>query len=178
MGKRSDFERSPKDQYYTWSERPYQTIKHFLPYGSTFAEPCCGKMHMVDHLEGMGYRCNWASDIDASHPIPKLDALELTSEHVKDCQYIVTNPPWTRSILHPLIEHFSSLKPTWLLFDMGWVATEQSIPYMRHCKIIVPNPRIKWIKDSKHGSLDDTVWYLFDKSWMAGYTMLYPRQEE
>lgn len=177
MGKRSDFKRVEKDQYYTWSPKPYQTIEKFLPKGSTFAEPCCGRGDMVDHLENIGMKCNWLSDIDAKPPFMKFDALSLTDKHIRDCEYIITNPPWTRDILHQMIIHFTSLRKTWLLFDAGWACTKQAIPYLKHCKVMVPNPRFKWIEDSEHGAKDDTAWYLFDKSWMADYTKFYPRVE-
>jgi hypothetical protein len=40
----------------------------------------------------------------------------------------ITNPPWDRKILHRLIERFSAVGPTWLLFDADWMHTKQSAP--------------------------------------------------
>ena len=42
-----------------------------------------------------------------------------------------------------MIEHFKSLKPTWLLFDADWMHTRQSVhlyemmKYIKYCSMIV-----------------------------------------
>ena len=69
-------------------------------------------------------------DIDPRHPtVSQADALVVTwgpevIQH-QNCVFI-TNPPWDRKVLHPLIVHLSDQAPTWLLFDMliGSNATE------------------------------------------------------
>jgi hypothetical protein len=95
----------------------------------------------------------------------KMDALNVTLEavNVSGADYIITNPPWDRKILHPMIEHFSSMRPTWLLFDADWMHTKQSTPYMDYCQKIVPVGRVKWIPDSKMTGKDNAAWYLFDQ---------------
>ena len=62
MGKRSDFERKPRDFYPTPIEAVYPLLPH-LPEGFTFAEPCAGNGALIDHLETKG-TCMWASDIE------------------------------------------------------------------------------------------------------------------
>ena len=42
----------------------------------------------------------------------------------------ITNPPWRRDVLHPIIVNLSDQAPTWLLLDAGWVHTRQSVPYL------------------------------------------------
>mgnify|MGYP001315553657 CR=1 FL=1 len=93
--------------------------------------------------------------------IKKVDALSHGYSH---CDYIITNPPWNRKILHPMIEHFVDQKPTWLLFDADWVHTKQSIPYISILKKIVSIGRVQWIPNSKATGKDNCCWYLFDSS--------------
>jgi hypothetical protein len=74
---------------------------------------------------------------------------------------IITNPPWDRTLLHPLIEKLSDLRPTWLLFDADWVHTKQSINYLPRLRKIVSIGRVKWF--DKTAGKDNSCWYLFDK---------------
>jgi hypothetical protein len=53
MGKRSSFERIPRDFYPT----PLKAVLPLIPYlrgVRTFAEPCCADGALVRHLEGFG----------------------------------------------------------------------------------------------------------------------------
>ena len=87
--------------------------------------------------------------------------------HHFDCigpGYIITNPPWSVYLLHPLIEHFSAMRPTWLLIYADWMHTRQSAPFMPWCRKIVSVGRVKWIPDSKMTGKDNCVWMLFDQS--------------
>ena len=60
-----------------------------------------------------GLRCVYAGDIATGQ-----DALaRSTSTAAPDA--IITNPPYTRPLMHPLIEHFQRIAPTWLLLDYG-----------------------------------------------------------
>ena len=62
MGKRSDFERKPRDFYPT----PMEAVEPLLPHlseGFKFAEPCAGNGALIEHLETKGV-CMWASDIE------------------------------------------------------------------------------------------------------------------
>ena len=45
------------------------------------------------------------------------DALELGYYDAADA--IITNPPYTREVMHRLIAHFQRIAPTWLLLDYG-----------------------------------------------------------
>lgn len=166
MGKRSNFKRRPQDAYDTPVEAVVPLIGH-LRYWEypvfRFWEPCAGSYNLcalLEHLPGM--QSVGASDISPRHAhVEKRDAL-LTKAPAVD--YIITNPPWTRSILHPMIEHFSAMRPTWLLFDADWAHTKQSAPYMKWCHKIVSVGRVKWIPDSPHTGKDNCAWYLFDQS--------------
>ena len=74
----------------------------------------------------------------------------------------ITNPPWRRDVLHPIIVNLSDQAPTWLLIDAGWVHTRQSAPYLPRLRTIVSVGRVKWIKDSPFTGKDDCAWHLFD----------------
>ena len=160
MGKRSYFERKPRDFYPTPIEAVKPLIPH-MPRKFTFAEPCAGDGALCRHLEHYGGVCMWASDIDPQlEGIHKNDYSEIGYNELIESEYIITNPPWDRAILHPMIEHLSKQKPTWLLFDADWMHTKQSIPYLRYLHKIVSVGRIKWFGNTT--GKDNCAWYLFD----------------
>ena len=161
MGKRSSFERIERDFYPT----PFEAVKPLLPYLLTnvenYAEPCAGDGTLIIHLSNH-VDCLWASDIDPqANDIDKKDALEVNENDLQDVDMIITNPPWSRNLLHPMIDHFRKLKPTWLLFDAGWMFTKQAKEFLPYCETILTVGRLKWIPDSKYTGKDDCCWYLF-----------------
>lgn len=160
MGKRSDFERVERDFYPT----PKEALIPLLPYLNdvhTFAEPCAGDGQLVGLLQREGFKCNHASDVEPRdtniQQIDVLDNFQINSTS----DVIITNPPWDRKILHPMIDVFKSVLPTWLLFDADWMHTKQSIPYIKYCSDIVSVGRLKWIPDSKMTGKDNCSWYRF-----------------
>lgn len=175
MGKRSNFERKERDFYPT----PYEAVLPLMPHWVgitpgviTFVEPCAGDFSLVEHImiasrRNISARC---FDIEPRHKnVKQKDALTLVEEdlvvfdtYVDRYDYIVTNPPWDRKILHPMIDHFRSLRPTWLLFDADWMHTKQASPYLEYCSKIVSVGRVKWIPDSKMTGKDNCAWYLFE----------------
>lgn len=156
MGKRSSFERVERDFYPTPLKAVEPLIPH-LPDNCMFSEPCAGNGALVDHLKSLGHNCIWESDISPMRTMFKADALSLLYLN----GIIITNPPWTRSILHRMIVHFSNMRPTWLLFDADWAHTKQAIPYLPRLRKIVAVGRVKWIPDSKHTGKDNCAWHLF-----------------
>lgn len=161
MSKRTpDLERKPRDLYET-PERPVAPLLPFLPKGTRFVEPCAASGLLVGHLEGAGHWCVAASDIHPLNPdYGTLDALQLPRP--PDGTMIITNPPWSRELLHPMIVHFSDLAPTWLLFDADWAHTGISKPYRERCRKIVSVGRVKWVfEGSKVPGFDNAAWYEF-----------------
>lgn len=160
MGKRSSFERRERDFYPT----PYEAVVpllRFLDEGTRFCEPCAGDGALVDHLTKHGHICARARDIDPRRDdIDRKDALTTLTGNI-DC--FITNPPWSRDVLHPLITHLSDQAPTWLLFDADWIHTRQAAPYLNRLRLIVAVGRVKWIPDSKFTGKDNCCWYLFDR---------------
>jgi len=164
MGKRSSFKRVERDFYPTPREAVLPLLPH-LEYGTAFSEPCAGDGALIHHLEAHGMscveasdiepRCDWIDRIDANGPIFSIGG---------SVDSIITNPPWDRKILHPMIERFSALCPTWLLFDSDWIHTRQSAPFQPYLRKIVSVGRVKWIPDSKMTGKDNCQWHLFDQS--------------
>lgn len=163
MVKRSDFERVERDFYPT----PYEAVLPLFPHlhdVDGFAEPCAGDGILAEHLEGAGHECAWWSDIEpqGKYTIDRMDYRELGYIHLRQSSHIITNPPWDRKLLHPMIRHFAQLKPTWLLFDADWMHTRQSAEFMPWLVKVVSVGRVKWIPDSKMTGKDNCAWYLFD----------------
>ena len=138
MGKRSTFERIPRDFYPT----PQRAVPPLIPHlrgVRSFAEPCCGDGALVRHLESLGLRCAYAGDIATGQ-----DALAARPT-TAPLDAIITNPPYTRPLMHALIAHFQRIAPTWLLLELDWAATKQAIPYLTNCSDIVTIGRLRWI---------------------------------
>ena len=154
MGKRSNFERREADFYPT----PRAAVVPLIPRLRgirTFAEPCAGEGDLIRHLESFGLRCVFAGDLRTGQ-----DALDCDDYGAVDA--IITNPRYTRQLMHRLIAQFQCIAPTWLLLDCDWAATKQAAPYMPHCSDIVTIGRVKWIEGSKYTGKDNHAWYRFD----------------
>lgn len=169
MGKRSAFDRAPRDFYPTPAPAVAPLLPHLAP-ATHFIEPCAGDGALVDHLQAAGHTCTWESDIEPQRSMFKADALKLF--YVNGT--IITNPPWARAILHPMITHFSAQRPTWLLFDADWIHTRQAAAFMPWLRKVVSVGRVKWIPDSKMTGKDNCAWYLFDQN-SEGATILIGR---
>ena len=161
MGKRSDFERVPRDFYPTPIEAVRPLVPH-LPDKGLFGEPCAGDGRLIRHIEELtGMLGYWMTDIE-----PMADFVgdgDATTDKIVGCDVVITNPPWNRKILHPIIENLSDQLPTWLLFDADWIHTKQSVPYLTRLKKVVSIGRVKWIEGSKSVGKDNCCWYLFSK---------------
>jgi hypothetical protein len=127
----------------------------------SFAEPCCGDGTLVRHLESYGLRCICQGDISAGQ-----DALAIDTYGGADS--VITNPPWTRKPLHPLIRHLQLIAPTWLLLDQDWSGTKQAAPYLMSCSDILPIGRQIWIPGTTMHGKDNAAWYRFDAGHAAG----------
>lgn len=162
MGKRSDFERRKNDAYQTPAPAVAPLIPHLRGI-STFAEPCCGEGRLITTLERYGLECTYRGDIETGQ-----DALVDPSLSLGRFDAIITNPPWTREILHPMIQRFQEIAPTWLLFDADWIHTRQAVPFIDQCSHIVSVGRVKWIEDSKFTGKDNAAWHRFHAQHTGG----------
>lgn len=163
MGKRSNFARVERD-YYPTPAAAVKPLLEFIGQGPyVFAEPCAGDGALVRHLEAAGHTCAYASDINPLHPDIAPHSWDKTPWlALPQLDYFITNPPWARDILHPMITGLSNIAPTWLLFDADWMHTKQAAPYLDRLRYIVSVGRVKWIANSPHTGKDNCCWYLFD----------------
>lgn len=163
MSKRApQFERRERDYYPTPEAAVRPLLAHLEP-GTRFVEPCAGDGRLIDYLTGAGHVCVDAWDIEPRRADIACDdaKIALHPEFLgADCY--ITNPPWDRSILHPIIRNLAKHRPTWLLFDADWIHTRQAAPFMPILRRIVSVGRVKWIEDSPHTGKDNACWYLFD----------------
>ena len=162
MGKRSDFERKERDFYPTPRKAVEPLIPHIAESGKKWLEPCAGAGDLIDHIQILTDKtCMEAYDIEPQRDdIMELDFFDLeVGSHI---DLVITNPPWDRKILHPMLEHARTFPcPTWFLFDADWAHTNQAKPYLEYCDMIVAVGRVKWIEDSKHTGKDNCCWYRF-----------------
>jgi len=174
MGKRSEKPRIDKDRYFTHDQRAI--VPQFIERvrGKSYAEPCYGEGDLEDLLMDVA-TCKWRSDIVPFGNIKQDNALNITKRQLEGCDLIITNPPWSRPILHDMISHFSKMKPTWLLFDADWMHTKQSARYMKYCREIISVGRLNWIPGTKTVGKDNVAWYFFDRKWF-GPTQFYGRE--
>jgi len=162
MGKRSDLEKIPKDWYPTIDP---DAVTPLLPYirGKTFGEPFYGDGDLEDLLMDVA-TCKWRSDIRetvlSSKVMPATDVLEYD---LRDCDLIISNPPFTRSVLLPCIDHLITLKPTWLLLPADSMHVQYMGPYMKRCELVLSIGRLCWfpVKGKKVKGYDNYCWYKF-----------------
>lgn len=160
MGKRSNFARRPQDAYDT----PFKGVPALIPHlvgVRRFAEPCAGQGYLIRHLTRFGLDCAYSSDIKEG-----VNALDVNDFGKIDA--IISNPPWSREVMHPMILHFQAIAPTWLLFDADWAFTAQATPFLDQCSHIVSVGRMKWIEGSKHQGMDSVAWYRFHGQHVGG----------
>ena len=164
MGKRSNFKRRRNDLYRTPASPVIDLMPH-LPRTFRFCEPCAADGTLIDHLRRIGGTCEAALDINPGRgDVRQGNALRWVHTHryLRRADYIITNPPWSRELLHPLIRRFCWQMPTWLLFDADWIHTKQAIDYIPMLRKIVSVGRVKWIENSASTGKDNCCWYLFD----------------
>lgn len=159
MGKRSDKERIPHDFYATTDLKALAPEFTKNIRGKSYAEPCYGEGDLENLLRDFAL-CEWRSDIrTTTSGCYTLDASCLSKESIDRCDLIITNPPYTRNVLLPMIEKFISLKPTWLLLPADYMHNVYFGDYMSRCSKVVSIGRLKWFKDSPHTSTDNYAWY-------------------
>jgi hypothetical protein len=169
--------RRKHDAYDTPAHAVSELLKHLLP-GTRFIEPCAGKGDLIRHLEAAGHVCVGSFDVaprslEGGRIIGTGNAITQTDLDDFGASCIITNPPWSRHLLHPIIENLSNQLPTWLLFDADW-PNNAKIPMslLDRCERIVPQGRIRWLlgdeADKGHGGKDNAAWYRFDATHSGG----------
>jgi hypothetical protein len=155
MGKRSDFPRIERDSYST----PLAAVLPLLPQlppKTRFVEPCCGGAALIGHLVGAGHICVGRYDL------PEHDAC-VTRYFVPKGAIFISNPPWSRPVMHRIIANLSDQALAWLLIDWDWLATLQAAPYLDRLRQVVIIGRVKWIEGSEFTGKDSCCWCLFGR---------------
>jgi hypothetical protein len=167
MGKRSEgFTRFPQDAY----QSPIEAVRPLLPHlspGTAFVEPCCGEGKLIAHLVGAGHTCVGRYDLpcDAREHRYRLEAGDI----------FITNPPWKREVMHPIIVNLSDQADTWILLEWDWLATLQSGPFGARMRKIIPFGRLKWVPGTEHLGKQNHAWVLFSRPVLEP-TIFIPRQ--
>lgn len=170
MAKRStgQFARRKHDLYRTWDKRALPPLLPHLKPGTRFIEPCAGHGDLIKQLADAGHHCVAAFDIKPPRvtvaPLPAFEKADATKDVIGrgiDFDCYITNPAWTRQILHAIILNLYWQKETWLLFDADWLHTEQSRPYLPLLRQVVSVGRLKWFEGSKNDGKDNCAWYRF-----------------
>ncbi len=178
MGKRSEFEKVPRD-YYPTPEDAFRPIVKYLEEGMTFCEPCAGDGRLVSYIEKLvpDSLCLLAMDIEPQADyIIQGDSSVLTNESVDNCDVIITNPPYTWSVLSPMMDRWLALNcVTILLLPADFMHNKRFAKYLKHCNLIVSIGRVKWIEDSKMTGVDNYAWYFFTPE-EAGETVFKGRE--
>lgn len=180
--------RARHDFYATIDPRAVAALRpHIVDVGFTYAEPCAGDGDLIELLRPFGVECAWAMDIEPRRrSIAVGNAFDLSADDVAGVDCFITNPPWSRPVLHGLIVHLSRLRPTWMLFDAGWMFSGQARPYLATCTDIVAVGRLRWFppkpkpmratsesdadykkrcrKARGDDATSDCAWYRFDAS--------------
>ena len=179
MGKRTPVDerkaRKEANKHDLWPT-PYHGILPLLPWlgpKTHFLEPCAGDGRLIGYLQEHGHICEGAWDIEPQDEcIRKLDARHLITGLPYDRYVFISNPPWTREILHALIRHLLIQHPVWFLFDADWAHTKQAHELLKFCKLVVSAGRIKWLEgqdtDKGHSPMDNCAWYFFTNRRGAG----------
>lgn len=174
MAKRSEFKRIEKDAYQTIDNRAFPPL---LPHirGLRYAEPCFGAGLLVDGFKEVfpSLTCTYRADIETGECAITGTGLD---DRRDDYDYILTNPPWGRKLLHPMIDRFSNLAPTFLLFDSDWAFTKQAKPYLSKCYKIVTVGRLKWIPGTTMSGKDNVAWFCFDPNHDGSPPLFYGKQ--
>lgn len=171
MGKRSEFPRLVGDRYLTIDPDPVRRLQPFLPRNVSYAEPCAGNGDLVGHMDFFGHLCVYGCDVKPGKQwISKRDAMTLDRRWLRTsgAQMFVTNLPWTRELLHPLIDHLTKLLPLWTILDSDWAHTGQAAPYIDRCARIVSLGRVQWMPGTTGAGFDNCAWYFFPSQPHSG----------
>lgn len=167
MGKRSNFEKKHRDKYYTIDPKASLSLSQLLGVQKIkYAEPCVGDGSLVDLL-GDNFECVWASDIEPDGRYSddmSMGAEDITKEQMDavEAEYIITNPPFTRNILLPIIDHFVyDLKiDTAFLLPSNIIHNKYFCEYVTDAAFIKSMGRLYFEENMIRGK-DDYVWILW-----------------
>jgi hypothetical protein len=175
LGKREAVkkERLPRDYYGTIDPDAVVPLLPFIE-GKIYVEPCAGSGQLIKLVGDGTSFCSAAYDIDPQEDfVVQKNCLFLTENNVEGVDCFVTNPPFSRTMLEPIIEHLSSLRPTWLLLPADMMHNKYMSKYLAYCSYILSVGRLYWFLDDagkKVKGVDNYAWYCFDQEAMFIHT--------
>jgi hypothetical protein len=163
MAKRGEkFERSPRDLYETVDPRAVAALLPYVDRALPFVEPCAGAGALVDGLLAAGLVCWGALDIEPLRDgIAMLDARAV---RLNAGEQVITNPPFTRPLMHAIMWHCAAQVPSWFLVEADWLITQQAGEILRkHGAEVVAVGRLRWFRegdprDKGNDPMDNFVW--------------------
>lgn len=159
-----------RDLWSTIDPRCIPPLLPHLPRGGRYAEPMAGEARLIRMLEPH-IACAWAADLKPM--APGIEARDVFASQIGDADLYISNPPWTRKVLHQIIVHLSDQAPTWLLFDTDWLVTNQAGAFMERCRKVVYTGRLIWIEGTTNAGFQACAWYLFDKPITGSHPTFY-----
>lgn len=157
--------RTLSNAVWTPPEAATPLFPHLAPV-TRFIEPCAGAGDLIHVLEGAGHVCSMAFDIAPPADVAHITGVADARTHDFRAMFaphltIITNPPWDRDLLHPIIANLAAQFPTWLLFQSDWRCTEQSTPFRPYMRRTLDIGRVSWMRNGQSG-FENCTWYLFD----------------
>ncbi len=153
MGKREDVKlpRKDRDKYYTIDPVAAKALAPHVM-GVRYIEPCYGGGNLVKLLQDHTYAGLVSiGDIDNG-----VDA-RVWQYSTANATHFITNPPFKRDVLLPIIDNLSSQLPTWLLLPADMIHNLYMKPYMAKCSHIVSVGRMYW-EENKVKGVDNFCW--------------------
>ncbi len=183
MSKRDDkHDRVERDFYPT----PAEVTLRLAPYLTdvkTFGEPMAGDGAIIRPLEGLKKICAYAADIAPQGRFLEQgglvkDVFDTTAHDFRDCNVLVTNPPWPSPLKNrtinqhaegsgsptvQIIQHLIQFKkPVWMLLSADMAHNGYFREHLwAHCRLIVSVGRVMWMPNTNTKSMDNNCWYCF-----------------
>jgi hypothetical protein len=128
-----------------------------------FVEPCAGDGALVRALRLHGIACRVAFDTEPRDSIVRRGDASRVDWTVADgapAIPVVTNPPWARHLLEPILVNIIGTRVIWLLLPLDYATNLWTNPYMRYVNRIVPLGRVSW-KGNGRGGMENSAWFRF-----------------
>jgi hypothetical protein len=140
-------------------QTPLAAVQPLLPYllpNMRYLEPCAGDGALVQHLATAGHVCVHASDLNPlSDFIDQQDALTVQS-----LLPIVSNPPFEKALLVPLLTYWVPRQSAWLLLPTDCLFNLWAAPFVPYAAEIVPIGRVSWLGNGTAG-MENFCWVRF-----------------